>query len=44
MGYMCKKVTKADGDYAGLIGGGYGEDGVTGYINPLMTDQHYHNP
>ena len=29
---------KADDDYVGLIGGGYDEDGVTGYINPLMID------
>lgn len=32
---------KADDDYVGLIGGGYDEDGVTGYINPLMIDQHH---
>lgn len=32
---------KADDDYVGLIGGGYDEDGITGYINPLMIDQHH---
>ncbi len=32
---------KADGNYVGLIGGGYDEDGVTGYINPLMIDQNH---
>ena len=32
---------KADDDYVGLIGGGYDEDGVTGYINPLMIDCHH---
>ena len=31
---------KADESYVGLIGGGYDEDGVTGYINPLMIDFH----
>ena len=31
---------QAGSDYVGLIGGGYDEDGVTGYINPLMIDQH----
>ena len=28
---------KADDDYVGLIGGGYDEGGVTGYINPVMN-------
>ena len=32
---------KAGGMYVGLIGGGYDEDGVTGYINPLMIGQPY---
>ena len=32
---------KADDEYVGLIGGGYDEDGVTGYINPLMIDHRY---
>ena len=32
---------KADDEYVGLIGGGYDEDGVTGYINPFMIDQRY---
>ena len=32
---------KAEDDYVGLIGGGYDEDGVTGYINPLMIDRHH---
>ncbi len=32
---------KADEDYVGLIGGGYDEDGVTGYINPIMIDKHH---
>jgi len=32
---------KADDEYVGLIGGGYDEDGITGYINPLMIDQRY---
>ncbi|MCL1823917.1 MAG: GNAT family N-acetyltransferase [Oscillospiraceae bacterium] len=30
---------KADDEYIGLIGGGYDEDGITGYINPFMIDQ-----
>jgi len=32
---------KADAEYIGLIGGGYDEDGVTGYINPIMIDHRY---
>lgn len=32
---------KADGEYVGLIGGGFDEDGITGYINPLMIDSHH---
>lgn len=32
---------KADDTYVGLIGGGFDEDGVTGYINPLMIDSRY---
>jgi diamine N-acetyltransferase len=32
---------KADGEYVGLIGGGFDEDGITGYINPLMIDRHH---
>ena len=28
-------------DYAGLIGGGLDEDGVSGYINPLMVDERF---
>lgn len=32
---------KADDTYVGLIGGGFDEDCITGYINPLMIDQHY---
>lgn len=28
-------------DYAGLIGGGLDEDGVCGYINPLMVDKRF---
>jgi RimJ/RimL family protein N-acetyltransferase len=32
---------KTDDEYIGLIGGGFDEDGVTGYINPLMIDHHY---
>ena len=30
---------KSDDIYVGLIGGGYDEDGITGYINPLMIDK-----
>lgn len=29
--------------YVGLIGGGFDEDGESGYINPLMIDKHYQN-
>ena len=32
---------KSDDEYVGLIGGGYDEDGVTGYINPLMIDHRH---
>jgi len=32
---------KADDEYIGLIGGGYDEDGITGYINPFMIDHRY---
>lgn len=32
---------KANDTYVGLIGGGFDEDGVTGYINPLMIDFRY---
>ncbi len=32
---------KANDEYVGMIGGGYDEDGVTGYINPLMIDKCY---
>jgi len=32
---------KAGEDYVGLVGGGYDEDGVTGYINPLMIDKRW---
>ncbi len=32
---------KAEDEYVGLIGGGYDEDGITGYINPIMIDQHH---
>jgi diamine N-acetyltransferase len=32
---------KADDEYVGLIGGGFDEDGITGYINPIMIDQHF---
>ena len=27
--------------FVGLIGGGFDEDGVTGYINPVMIDRRY---
>ena len=34
--------TELFGDrYAGLIGGGLDEDGVSGYINPLMVDERF---
>lgn len=32
---------KSMNDYVGLVGAGYDEDGVSGYINPLMIDQKY---
>ncbi len=32
---------KADCEYVGLIGGGFDEDGITGYINPFMIDRHH---
>jgi len=32
---------KRDDVFVGLIGGGFDEDGVTGYINPLMIDERY---
>jgi ribosomal protein S18 acetylase RimI-like enzyme len=32
---------KNNGEYAGLIGGGLDEDGVSGYINPLMIDERF---
>ncbi len=32
---------KAGDTYVGLVGGGFDEDGITGYINPLMIDQRY---
>jgi ribosomal protein S18 acetylase RimI-like enzyme len=32
---------KHNGEYAGLIGGGLDEDGVSGYINPLMVDERF---
>ncbi len=28
-------------EYIGLIGGGYDEDGTTGFINPFMIDEKY---
>lgn len=34
-------AVKADDEYVGMIGGGYDEDGVTGYINPLMIDRRH---
>ena len=30
-------------EYVGIIGGGYDEDGITGFINPLMIDEKYQN-
>ena len=30
---------KAGDEYVGLIGGGFDEDGITGYINPIMIDK-----
>jgi diamine N-acetyltransferase len=32
---------KVDYEYVGLIGGGFDEDGITGYINPIMIDHHH---
>lgn len=32
---------KQGDNYVGLIGCGYDDDGVTGYINPLMVDVYY---
>ena len=32
---------KQGSDYVGLIGCGYDEDGISGYINPLMVDKVY---
>ncbi len=32
-------AVKTDGEYAGLIGLGYDEEGVSGLINPLMVDR-----
>ena len=32
---------KRGGEYVGLIGGGLDEDGVGGYINPLMVDERF---
>lgn len=32
---------KSEEDYVGLIGCGYDEDGISGYINPLMIDEKY---
>jgi RimJ/RimL family protein N-acetyltransferase len=32
---------KADDEYVSLIGGGFDEDGITGYLNPLMIDYRY---
>ena len=32
---------KSGNEYIGLIGGGYDEDGITGYINPLMIDRRH---
>jgi ribosomal protein S18 acetylase RimI-like enzyme len=29
------------GEYVGLIGGGFDEDGISGYINPLMVDKRF---
>lgn len=34
---------KYDDAYAGFIGGGLDEDGICGYINPLMIDRHFQN-
>ena len=32
---------KKDDVFVGLIGGGFDEDGVTGYVNPIMIDYRY---
>jgi len=32
---------KVNDEYIGLIGGGFDEDGITGYLNPLMIDHRY---
>lgn len=32
---------KHEDNYVGLIGGGYDEDGTTGFINPLMIDEKF---
>ena len=32
---------KRGDDYVGLTGGGLDEDGVSGYINPLMVDERF---
>jgi diamine N-acetyltransferase len=32
---------KYDDEYIGLIGGGFDEDGITGYLNPIMIDHRY---
>lgn len=29
--------------YVGLVGGGYDNDGISGFINPLMIDEKYQN-
>lgn len=34
---------KYQDEYVGLIGGGYDEDGITGFINPLMIGEKYQN-
>ena len=36
-----RKKQKNDETIVGLIGIGYDEDGVSGYINPLMIDEKY---
>lgn len=32
---------KRDAEYVGLIGSGLDEDGISGYINPLMVDKRF---
>ena len=32
---------KHEDEYVGLIGGGYDEDGIAGFINPLMIDEKF---